>query len=176
MHFRAKRAARQRPRRCAATDPLRLSAANVSPVTGLSTDYLNHFGEAIMLLDLAPQAPEYRSELNRWRPQTYREYFAASQLGHRHLSIAAYENADTLARREFDTLCTRMNALILTARSALREDFPVGPSPTIAKVVAELKCLFARASAAVHGIEAEDSVPPVSRAVSSARRRVAAPS
>ena len=31
---------------------------NINPVTGLSTDYLNHFTEAIMLLELLPADPE----------------------------------------------------------------------------------------------------------------------
>jgi hypothetical protein len=34
-----------------ALSPERLAKANISPVTGLATDYLNHFNEAIMLLD-----------------------------------------------------------------------------------------------------------------------------
>ena len=30
----------------------RLADANINPVTGLATDYLNHFNEAIMLLEM----------------------------------------------------------------------------------------------------------------------------
>ncbi|MDP3655070.1 MAG: hypothetical protein Q8R67_25705, partial [Rhodoferax sp.] len=31
-----------------------LRAANINPRTGLATDYLNHFNEAIMLLEMVP--------------------------------------------------------------------------------------------------------------------------
>ena len=30
----------------------------VHPVTGLATDYLNHYNEIVMLLDLVPSMPE----------------------------------------------------------------------------------------------------------------------
>ena len=35
----------------------RLRAANINPRTGLATDYLNHFNEAIMLLEMIPDMP-----------------------------------------------------------------------------------------------------------------------
>ena len=35
-----------------------LKAANINPRTGLATDYLNHFNEAIMLLEMIPDIPE----------------------------------------------------------------------------------------------------------------------
>ena len=41
-----------------AFDSARLAAANINPRTGLASDYLNHFNEAVMLLDLLQQAPE----------------------------------------------------------------------------------------------------------------------
>lgn len=145
--------------RFAAGCPERLAAANISPVTGLSTDYLNHFGEAIMLLDLAGQAPEYQRELRRWRPQTYREYFSASQLAHRRLSIAAYEQADELARQRFDALCLAMNVLILAAHPVAAGSSAQAGTRPAADVVRELKSLFARASAAVHGREAPEHDP-----------------
>jgi len=35
-----------------------LRAANINPPTGLATDYLNHFSEAVMLLEMVPVMPE----------------------------------------------------------------------------------------------------------------------
>jgi hypothetical protein len=35
----------------------------INPVTGLSTDYLNHFTEAVMLLELASGMPECMRDL-----------------------------------------------------------------------------------------------------------------
>ena len=60
-----------------ALDPARLAAANINPKTGLASDYLNHFNEAIMLLDLLPTTPECIVELIGWEPLSYEEHFAA---------------------------------------------------------------------------------------------------
>ena len=59
----------------AAADPARLAAANINPKTGLATDYLNHFNEAIMLLDLLPSMPECIVELIGWEPLELRGAF-----------------------------------------------------------------------------------------------------
>ena len=56
----------------------RLRAANINPRTGLATDYLNHFNEAIMLLEMIPDMPECAEQFLEWRPRSYREHFAAS--------------------------------------------------------------------------------------------------
>ena len=67
-----------------------LVAANVNPHTGFATDYLNHFNEAIMLLELLSDVPECREDFFAWQPKKYDEHFAASKSKHRDFAIAAY--------------------------------------------------------------------------------------
>ena len=55
-----------------------LLAANINPRTGLATDYLNHFNEAVMLLEMIPDMPECAEDFLGWQPLTYREHFTAS--------------------------------------------------------------------------------------------------
>ena len=50
----------------------RLTDANINPATGLATDYLNHFNEAIMLLEMLSSCPECRADFLGWRPTSYR--------------------------------------------------------------------------------------------------------
>ena len=57
-------------------------------MTGLSTDYLNHFTEAIMLLEMAGELPECLDDLRAWRPKTYTEHFATSRFSNREAVIA----------------------------------------------------------------------------------------
>ena len=45
-----------------------LRAANINPRTGLATDYLNHFNEAIMLLEMIPDMPDCAEDFLTWRP------------------------------------------------------------------------------------------------------------
>jgi len=54
-----------------------LRAANINPRTGLATDYLNHFNEAIMLLEMIPDMPECSGDFLEWRPLSYAEHFHA---------------------------------------------------------------------------------------------------
>ena len=55
------RSDRQMPRQASPDEEARaaqLRAANINPRTGLATDYLNHFNEAIMLLEMITDMPE----------------------------------------------------------------------------------------------------------------------
>src|SRR6202023_3307532 len=101
-------------------DRARLVEANINPVTGLATDYLNHFNEAIMILELAPQVPECIDDFCAWRPLSYCEHFAASRFKERDLAIAAYGNADPALRRRLDELADGMNAILLATAAAMR--------------------------------------------------------
>src|SRR6266705_7151734 len=92
----------------------RLRAANINPRTGLATDYLNHFNEAIMLLEMIPDMPECAEDFLTWSPLSYVEHFWASNFKARDLAIEAYESADTKIRAEFDNLTSTMTS-ILTA-------------------------------------------------------------
>src|SRR5947209_17765725 len=87
-----------------ALDPARLSAANINPKTGLASDYLNHFNEAIMLLDLLPETPECIVELIGWEPLSYEEHFAGSHFKDKDLAIIAYAAAEPSARMQLDEL------------------------------------------------------------------------
>src|SRR5215831_11410791 len=83
----------------AAFDRAQLDGTNINPVTCLATDYLNHFNEAIMLLEMLPMAPECKDDFLAWQPMSYCEHFAASRFKHRDLAIAAYAAADPAYRR-----------------------------------------------------------------------------
>jgi hypothetical protein len=63
---------------------------NINPSTGLSTDYLNHFTEAVMALEMAADIPECLDDLRAWQPKTYLEHFAASRFSNRDAVIRAY--------------------------------------------------------------------------------------
>src|SRR5215472_10385986 len=81
-----------------------LKAANINPQTGLATDYLNHFNEAIMLLEMIPDMPECAEDFLAWCPLSYCEHFMASNFKARDLAIEAYEQAHPAVRGEFDHL------------------------------------------------------------------------
>ena len=98
-----------------------LRAANINPRTGLATDYLNHFNEAIMLLEMIPDMPECAEDFLTWCPLSYCEHFMASNFKARDLAIEAYEAADTKIRAEFDNLTSTMTSILTAVGAAMRE-------------------------------------------------------
>jgi len=143
----------------------RLDAANVNPRTGLATDYLNRFNEAIMLLDLVSSCPDCRDEFLAWRPMSYREHFEASNLRGRDLTIAAYEDADPAVRAALDTLAGTMSAVLENTRAAMSREIPAERTAALAEDVAgQLRPLIARAGAVINGT-GDESMPELPQAV-----------
>src|ERR1700719_2828959 len=103
-----------------------LRAANINPRTGLATDYLNHFNEAVMLLEMVPDMPECAEDFLDWHPLSYAEHFTASNFKARDLAISAYDSADPAIRAEFDNITSAMTS-ILTARG--KAGNPPGQAP-----------------------------------------------
>ena len=137
-----------------AIDPARLAAANINPQTGLATDYLNHFNEAIMLLDLLPHTPECIVELIGWEPLSYEEHFAASHFKDKELAIAAYAMAEPIARVRLDELADTMNALLVATCEAFQRRASLDAATHLAsETAARLKPLVARAGAVINGYD-----------------------
>src|ERR1700736_6273240 len=99
----------------------RLRAANINPRTGLASDYLNHFNEAIMLLEMIPDLPECAEDFLLWYPLSYREHFMASHFKARDLAIEAYDSADERIRAEFDHITGAMTSILTAVGAAMRE-------------------------------------------------------
>jgi hypothetical protein len=98
-----------------------LRAANINPRTGLATDYLNHFNEAVMLLEMIPDMPECAEEFFGWHPMSYAEHFTASNFSARELAISAYDSADAHIRAEFDNITRTMISILTAVGEAMRE-------------------------------------------------------
>jgi hypothetical protein len=98
-----------------------LRAANINPRTGLATDYLNHFNEAVMLLEMIPDMPECAQDFLNWQPLSYRDHFMASNFKGRELAIEAYDLADATIRGEFDDITAKMTSILSAVSAAMRE-------------------------------------------------------
>jgi hypothetical protein len=113
-----------RPKTAAADNSARaaeLRAANINPRTGLATDYLNHFNEAVMLLEMIPDMPECAEDFLVWQPLSYAEHFTASNFKARDLAIEAYNAADARIRADFDGVASAMTSILTAVGSAMRE-------------------------------------------------------
>ena len=125
---------------------------NINPVTGLSTDYLNHFTEAIMLLELLPTMPDCVADFLAWEPKDYREHFAPSHFSNRDMVIAAYEAADPELSRSLDMLADLMNTLLLATREAIAANPATPKSLALThRAATVLKPIVTRVSALING-------------------------
>jgi len=143
-----------------ALDPARLAEANINPETGLSTDYLNHFNEAIMLLEMLPTAPECRDDFLAWRPASYTEHFASSRFKHRDLAILAYDAASPAIRRELEALAESMTYVLMAIRETLESSSSSKACDLLAtRAEGWLKPLVARAGALINGADISGEAP-----------------
>ncbi len=129
-----------------------VAAPNINPETGLASDYLNQFNEAIMLLELLLSYPECIHDFLAWKPMSYRHHFAASRLTGRDIAIAAYDAADPRLRGSLDDLASRMNAVLEATRVAISANLPPEQTAALAeRASACLRPLVARAGAVING-------------------------
>jgi hypothetical protein len=140
------------PGLAAASRAAELRAANINPQTGLATDYLNHFNEAIMLLEMIPDIPECSEDFLVWSPLSYAEHFTASNFKAKELAISAYESADPDVRAEFDQMTETMTSILKEVGAGMRE---ATKDETKAKLAEEaigwLKPLVAAAGGVING-------------------------
>jgi hypothetical protein len=130
-----------------------LTDAHINPETGLATDYLNRFSEAVMLLDMLSSAPEFRPDFLAWEPMSYREHFRLSHFKTRDVAVAAYDRADPDIRNSLDTLAVTMTVVLEATRAAM-EDADRHPETIAAlagNAIGWLKPLIARAGALING-------------------------
>src|SRR5438552_8087022 len=129
-----------------------LRAANINPRTGLATDYLNHFNEAIMLLEMIPDMPECAEDFLTWSPLSYVEHFWASNFKARDLAIEAYESADAKIRTEFDNTTATMTSILTAVGLAMREAHQDKTRATLAEqATGWVKPLVALAGGIING-------------------------
>jgi hypothetical protein len=126
--------------------------STINSFTGLSTDYLNHFTEAVMILEMGTIAPECLEDLRDWRTKTYREHFLSSHFRDRDAVIAAYDAASPAVRHALDAVSETLNSVLLEARNALVRPSARPNADTIARrAVARTKPLITRAAAIING-------------------------
>ncbi len=98
----------------------RAVGTNLDPVTLLATDYLNHFNEIVMLLELVADMPDMLDEAKAWEPVSYVEHFQNSGIADKDIAIEAYVFVPPEYREPFDDTVQLINSLI--TRSIVRLD------------------------------------------------------
>ena len=144
-------------------DPARaalLRAANINPQTGLATDYLNHFNEAVMLLEMIPDIPDCAEDFLAWKPLSYAEHFTATNFKARDLVIESYEQTDRAIRARFDHLTKTMTDILLAVGAAMRQATQDTTRAKLADQAAGwVKPLVAQAGGIINGNIEVEAIP-----------------
>ena len=133
----------------------RVRGTNINERSLLATDYLNHFNEVVMMLDLVPQMPECLDEVKAWQPKGYKAHFRDSAFHDRELAIEAYDLAPPACRAAFEETVERLDRAIAEALGQIEAAVATGDAGRLAHVAAEavrrVQLLIDLASALING-------------------------
>lgn len=117
---------------------LAVRGSNINEETLLATDYLNHFNEAVMLLELVSDMPDLMDEVKSWQPKSYQQHFSDSGLSIGDLAIRAYELAPARYRRPFDEIIDEANEALLSGIGRIEEALADSDSEVARLIIAEV--------------------------------------
>lgn len=90
----------------------KVAGKNISEVSLLATDYLNHFNEVIMLIGMVPDMAEVLDDARAWQPKSYADHFRESGFSAKELAIEAYEHSPPQFKEPFDRAVERLNVQV----------------------------------------------------------------
>ncbi|SOD94885.1 hypothetical protein [Caenispirillum bisanense] len=99
----------------------RCTGTNINAQTLLATDYLNHFNEIIMLLEMVPDMPDMLEECRAWEPKSYPDHFRDSSFSDRDLAVEAYEHVPARFKDPFEQTIGQMNELVTLTMDRMEE-------------------------------------------------------
>lgn len=135
-----------------------LQAANINPDTGLATDYLNHFNEVVMLMEMLSDMPDCAEDVLEWMPADYPTHFENSAFKDKDLAIQAYFAAPQSVRAHLETLILQIDHKVQAAQALLRDAADEANCARVAALATdEIKPLIGAASSAIHGATEADS-------------------
>ena len=134
---------------------VRERSGSINQKTLLATDYLNHFNEVVMILDMLASMPECFEEAEAWQPKSYVRHFEDSGFPEKALAILAYEQAPLDRRVPFDALVDEINELVqdglVTVGAALAADDADRMYVVLQSLTQSLRDMIGRAGAIING-------------------------
>lgn len=133
----------------------RVKGSNIDETTLLATDYLNHFNELVMLLEMVADMPEIFDDVKAWQPKSYKDHFRDSTIEGKDLAIEAYDHVPGIYREPFEQTIEQLNAMIANATDRLERNLADGDMEVLkanAQIMSRLiQKLMDMASAIIHG-------------------------
>ena len=119
-----------------------------SAASPLSTDYLNHFNEVVMLLEMLPLSPDLVEDVLAWEPRGYEEHFRRSTFKRRQEILDLYAGLPDSMRQGLDELSAEATRLVVVAQGLLRRGLdPQGIASVCEVAVSAIHTRIARLDA-----------------------------
>lgn len=135
----------------------KVKGTNINEQTLLATDYLNHFNEIVMMLEMIPDMPECLEEAKAWQPKSYQDHFRDSSFSDKELAITAYEHSPARYRELFEETVSQMNRLVVVSLERIEAILPNNDRDAAAHAASRasrgLQKLIDVSSAIIHGGE-----------------------
>lgn len=131
-----------------------VEGTNINCRTLLATDYLNHFNEIIMLIEMISDMPECIEDIAAWTPKSYQDHFRDSGFSDGELAVAAYDYVPAQYRTPFERLINQLDALVLQVAAKLVAASAAEDQAEIAAAALfgpELRLLAEKAGAIING-------------------------
>lgn len=133
----------------------RLDGTNINSETLLATDYLNHFNEVVMLLEMLPDMPDCLEDLREWQPKSYPDHFRDSVFSDRDLAIEAFTLVPTEFLTPFVQVVENLDSAILGAvdhaGKAIENGGEKGLAAAVKGAMPGIQSLLDMASAIING-------------------------
>ncbi len=152
-----------------ATYQEKVRGTNINEETLLATDYLNHFNEVVMMIDMLPDMPDCLDMVKEWEPKTYQDHFRDSTIADKDLAVEVYDHVQPICKKAFEDTILQVEQNILDTIVVAEEALASGDMEYFAFKVGEsaqgIHRLTERLSAIIHGTadlsgieEAEETV------------------
>ena len=116
----------------------RVASANINQQSLLATDYLNHFNEVAMIMEMLPDMPDFVEDVKSWEHKSYKQHFQESTFTDKDLAVAAYDCVPTPYLVAFEGAAGRAAKLVVSSVSELEAAIQTGERERIELVTKEV--------------------------------------
>jgi hypothetical protein len=128
---------------------------NINSETLLATDYLNHFNEVVMMIDMLPDMPDCLDMVKEWEPKPYKDHFRESSIADKDLAVEAYDHVQPLVKNAFEDTISQVDFNIFKAIEEAENAISTGDMEflkfKIGESATEIHRLQDRLSGIIHG-------------------------
>jgi len=133
----------------------KVRGTNINEETLLATDYLNHFNEVVMMIDMLPDMPDCLDMVKEWQPKPYKDHFRDSTIADKDLAVEVYDHVLPLHKKAFEDTISKVDMAIFQAVVDAEEAIATGDMEymkfKISESAQDIHRLTERLSAIVHG-------------------------